>query len=67
MGGFCCGSRKLGVHKRGLVVRKEQENALEVVLNPTLLNRSKKKQNRTSNTSFKDCEVKIVISDSGHR
>lgn len=32
MGGFCWGSRKLRDHKRHLVIRKEWENALEVVL-----------------------------------
>lgn len=67
MGGFCWGSRKLRAHRRGLVMRRELENALKVLLKPTMLNRGKKKQNRTSITSLKDCKVKTTISDSGHR
>lgn len=48
-------------------MRKEPEYALEVVLKPTILNRGNKRQNRSSITSFKDWEVKAVISDTGHR
>lgn len=40
-GDFCWGSRKLKP-VRGLVMRSEWENALEVVLMPTMLNRGKK-------------------------
>jgi len=39
---FCWGNRKLRAHKRGLVMRRKRETALEEVARPTMLNTGRK-------------------------